>query len=79
MAPKFLFNVEHFVPFPQSEYGGLWVVIAENQDECFDLIAQKDNGMNRPHYVQLRKNVEKSSYFALAEDSESCIVEEFIT
>ena len=35
--------------------------------------------MNRPHYVQLRKNVEKSSYFALAEDSESCIVEEFIT
>ena len=79
MSPKFLFNVEHFVPFPQSEYGGLWVVIAENEDECFDLIAQADNGFNRPHYVQLRKNVEKSSYFALAESVESRIVEEFTT
>ena len=79
MTSKFLFNVEHFVPFPQSEYGGLWVVIAENEDECFDLIAQADNGFNQPHYVQLRKNVEKSAYFALAEDLESCIVEQFTT
>ena len=76
---KSLYIVDYWVPFPQSEYGGLWVVIAENEDECFDLIAQADNGFNRPHYVQLRKNVEKSSYFALAESVESRIVEEFTT
>ena len=26
-----------------SEYGGLWNVIAENDDECFDLITASDD------------------------------------
>ena len=24
----------YWVPFPRSEYGGMWSVIANNQDEC---------------------------------------------
>jgi len=54
MAQKFLFNVEHFVPFPQSEYGGLWVVIAEHEDECFDLISNRDDGMNQQFAKMLK-------------------------
>ena len=79
MAQKFLFNVEHFVPFPQSEYGGLWVVIAEHEDECFDLISNRDDAMNQQFYSKLRQNVEKSTYYALSDDVQSGIVEEFIT
>ena len=76
---KYLYVVEHFVPFPQSEYGGVWNVVAENDDECFDLIADSDEGFNQPHYNRLRENIMKAPTYALAEDLESCIVEEFTT
>ena len=39
---KYLYVVEHYVPFPQSEYGGLWNVIAHDDEECFDLITEED-------------------------------------
>lgn len=79
MAEKFLYIVEHFVPFPQSEYGGIWNVIAENDDECFDLIAERDNEYNVQYYANLRQNIQSSHTFALSEQVESGIVEEFLT
>jgi hypothetical protein len=30
---KFFYIVDHYVPFPSSEYGGIWNVIAEDDDE----------------------------------------------
>ena len=73
--------MNHYVPFPQSEYGGLWNVIAENDDECFDLITKEDSGnFNEQYYEDLKENIINSSQFALAQDPiESRIVEEFIT
>jgi hypothetical protein len=80
MAQKFFYVVDHYVPFPSSEYGGIWNVIAENDDECFDLITAEDDGdWNSQYYSNLRENILKSSTFALAEDVESQIVEEFTT
>lgn len=76
---KFLYIVDHFVPFPSSEYGGLWNVIASNDEECFDLITQEDNELNANHYSHLRENILKSSRFQLLEDIESRIVESFLT
>ena len=76
---KYLYIVEHFVPFPQSEYGGLWNVVAEHDDECFDLIVNSDDGFNQLHYNRLRENVMKAPTYVLAEDLDSCIVEEFTT
>ena len=79
---KFFYIVEHFVPFPQSEYGGLWNVIAENEDECFDLIVQQDEEFNVQHYAQLRQNIQNARTYALSElneNLESKIVEEFTT
>ena len=76
---KYLYIVEHFVPSPQSEYGGLWNVVAEHDDECFDLIVNSDDGFNQPHYNRLRGNIMKALTYALAEDLDSCIVEEFTT
>jgi len=79
MAPKFLYTVDHFIPFPRSEYGGIWVIVAEDDDECFDLIAAEDDGLNDDYYNRLRENIIKAPTYALAEELESCIVEQFTT
>jgi len=76
---KYFYIVEHFVPFPQSEYGGLWNVIAEHDDECFDLISDSDDGFNQQYYANLRENILKSRTYALAENLDSRIIEEFTT
>ena len=76
---KYLYIVEHLVPIPQSEYGGLQNVVAEHDDECFGLIVNSDDGLNQPHYSRLRGNIMKALTYALAEDLDSCIVEEFTT
>lgn len=79
MAQKFLYVVEHFVPFPQSEYGGLWNVVAEDDDQCFDLITERDDEFNVQYYPMLRENIQNARVLALSDDLESCIIEEFTT
>jgi len=77
---KFFYIVDHYVPFPSSEYGGIWNVIAEDDDECFDLITNTDEGdFNSQYYGNLRENILKSRTYALSEDLESQVVEEFTT
>lgn len=80
MTQKYFFVVSHAIPFPSSEYGGIWNVIAENDDECFDLISN--------HYVyegyencfgKLRENIVKAQRFPLLENEESRVVEAFTT
>ena len=79
MAQKFLYIVSHYVPFPSSEYGGVWNVIAENDDECFDLIKDCDEGFNEDYYVNLRSKVVNARKYALVDQVESSVVESFTT
>jgi len=80
MAQKFLYIVQHYVPFPSSEYGGVWNVIAEDDDECFDLITADDNGgFYEKFYSDLKENILNAPTYALAEDLESSVVESFTT
>ena len=79
MAQKFLYIVDHFANFPRSEYGGIWNVIAKNDDECFDLIKDYDEGYSEKFYVNLRENVIKAERFSLMEEQQSRIVEVFVT
>ena len=76
---KFIYIVDHYVPFPSSEYGGIWNVIAENDEECFDLITQYDEEYNTPHYGNLRENIQKARIYPLSQDVESSVVESFTT
>jgi len=76
---KYLYLVDHFCNFPRSEYGGLWAVIAKDNDECFDLIKKYDNEFNDDSYVNLREKVVSAQKFALVEDEKSRIVEAFTT
>lgn len=79
MTQKFLYIVDHFVPFPSSEYGGIWNVIASDDEECFDLITAEDASWNEGHYSTLRENIGKSLTYALSEDIQSAVVEKFLT
>lgn len=77
---SYLFIVDHFISFPSSEYGGLWTVIAQNEEECFDLISQYDEYSEYSKYFgKLRENIQNSRRFLLAEDLKSEIVESFTT
>lgn len=77
---KYMYVVDHYVPYPQSE-GGQWAVIAQDDDECFDIIAGDDqNYLNEMYYGQLRENINKAEVHALqSEDVRSQIVKEFTT
>ena len=77
---KLFYIVDHYVPFPSSEYGGIWNVIAQDDNECFDLITSADEGdFNSQYYAHLHENILKSRTYALSENLESKIVEEFTT
>ena len=80
MATNFLYIVDHYIPFPSSEYGGVWNVIAQNDDECFDLISAEDNdNYYEQYYSRLRENILNAQKFALANDESSRVVESFTT
>jgi hypothetical protein len=79
MTQKFLYIVDHFANFPRSEYGGIWNVVAKDDDECFDLIKEYDDGFNDDYYVNLRQKVVNARTFALTENEESRVVESFTT
>ena len=76
---KRLYVVEHFVPFPTSEYGGLWNVIAGTDEEVYDLIVEDDNELNTQHYGKLREKIMKASKYSLVDELESKVVESFLT
>ncbi len=76
---KSIYIVDHFVSFPSSEYGGVWNVIAENDEECFDLICASDNDDNVEDYGRLRENIMKALKFPLANEEKSCVVDSFLT
>jgi len=80
MAQKFLYIVNHAIGFPSSEYGGIWNVIADNDDECFDLISNTSQYEGYEEcFGKLRENVIKAQRFALANDQTSRVVESFTT
>ena len=80
MAQKYMYIVEHYVPFPQSEYGGVWNVVAANDNECFDLIVEKDEGnFNRQYYTHLKENILNGRSYKLGNEQESAVIEEFTT
>jgi len=80
MAQKFLYIVQHYIPFPSSEYGGLWNIIAEDDNECFDIIIAEDNdNFYKQYYTDLRENIINAQIFALDENVESGVIESFTT
>ena len=74
-----LYIVDHFIPFPQSEYGGVWNVIASDDEECFDLITAADDNQFPEYYGQLRGNIAKSAKYTVVDAVEPKVVTSFLT
>ena len=77
---KYLYIVDHAISFPSSEYGGLWNVIAESNEECFDLISNHyEYEGYEDCFGRLRENILKAEKFGLVDEEASRIVESFTT
>ena len=76
---KYLYLVDYWVPFPSSEYGGLINVIAENDIECHDILLDWRDECDSKYDNLIMEKVNVASYYALANDEESGIVETFTT
>ena len=74
-----LYIVDHFIPFPQSEYGGVWNVLASNDEECFDLITAEDANSFPEYYGQLRSNIAKSAKYEVVDNVTPKVVTSFLT
>ena len=76
---KSLYIVDYWVPFPSSEYGGVINLIAEDDEEAFDLLNDEE-GLNLPGFERnLMENVRKAQKFSLVDEYESGIIEAFTT
>lgn len=76
---KYLYIVDYWIPFPSSEYGGLFNVIAENDSECHDILLNWREEYDSQYDSRIMERVVSAPKFMLAEDQESRIVESFTT
>lgn len=80
MNMKYVYTFDHFVPFPHSEYGGVWVVVAKDDNECYDLVVEYDEDWNKDHYPKAMENIKKAIKLALLEeDQDSRVIDSFTT
>lgn len=76
---KFLYLVDYWVPFPASEYGGVISVIAENDNECHDLLLNWRSDYESEYDNRIMERVVNADKFALANEGESSVVNSFTT
>lgn len=81
---KYIYIVEYWVPFPRSEYGGLLMVIANDNAECIEILRNRrlDSrpGAEDTYHRERADAVQKAQRFALEDVTlESRIVEEMVT
>ena len=63
-----LYVGEHWCPFPCSEYGGLWVVTAENEEQVCELLLKEYgdyDGAEQQYEHLIPEAVAKAEVFAL--------------
>ena len=75
---KCIYIIDYWVPFPQSEYGGVVTLIAEDDTEAFDLCSTED-GFDQTYVNNIMPNVVKAQKLPLADDYESAIIDAFTT
>ena len=76
---KYLYLVDYWVPFPSSEYGGVISVIAEDDNECHDLLLDWRDEYNSTHDNRIMERVVNAHKFALVDEEQSRIVDTFTT
>jgi hypothetical protein len=67
----------YWVPFPRSEYGGTWTVIAENEAQCAELL--KDDAYEDEYDYLIVEAVSTSKRFGLTGDPAPMVLDTFYT
>ena len=75
---KSIYIIDYWVPFPQSEYGGVVTLIAEDDSEAFELCAEEER-FNTNYVSDIIPNIIKAVKLPLAEEYESAIIDAFTT
>lgn len=77
---KFIYVGDYWVPFPSSEYGGMWAVIASDEQECAEILEKNSYSLFNKDYVhEILDAVEKARRFELVGSVESGLVNSFFT
>ena len=77
---RFIYILDYWVPFPSTEYGGLVTLIAENDQEAFDILAAEEQlDPDNAHIDKLMPNVINATKLKLAEEYKSGIIDVFVT
>ena len=77
---KYLYIVDYWVPFPQSEYGGVISVIAENEDECYKHLSNPEEPFHNETFTnRIRSNIKEAQKLTLTDNYQSGIIDAFIT
>ena len=75
---KNLYVIEHWVPFPASEYGGVHVVIASDDREACSLVLSGEWGRECYGSACLEA-VEKATKIRVSDDEEIRVLTSFVT
>ena len=68
----------YWVPFPSSEYGGTWTVIAENEAQCVELLKERGAWDDR-YEDKIAGVVADSKRFGLTGDLVPMVLDTFYT
>ena len=76
---KTLYIIDYWVPFPSSEYGGVVNVIAEDDQECFDILQKDRDEFNSKYDNLIMKSIKDAITIKVFDYEESRIVTSFTT
>lgn len=77
---KYLFILDYWVPFPDSEYGGLITLIAKDENEAFDILSNEEQlNVNSNHIHAIMEKLVTGQKLRLDGDYQSGILEAFVT
>ena len=76
-----LYIVEHWIPFPMSEYGGVWILIADSDEQAVDMLCDFHPSLNYRNEWQptIEKQVKEAKKIVVADDEPIGLRHEFIT
>ena len=75
----YLYIVDYWVPFPQSEYGGVINVIAENDGHCHSLLIGEESFQHEGFNDRIMEAIVRSQKLKLSDDYQPGIIEAFVT
>ena len=76
---KTLYIIDYWVPFPSSEYGGVVNVIAEDDQECFDILQKEREEYHSSYDNLIMQSIKDATIIKVFDYEESRIVNSFTT